>query len=153
MKHISYNLDSKIINRPLYSKYHLSLGEQQILDLQDIFLSPGMHSITVGSKQEGQSLIYTFLNALRCYKTIGYIASDYIPKDCLDMLNILGFLKITNFTTSNIVVAERFLAEDFDLDFLWIDYNQKDPWSYYFEHKIQELGIDQQIPIILIQSS
>lgn len=143
MKNLCYNLDSKI-NRPfsLQVNTKLSISEEQILELQDLFLTNGIHHIGVPSIKEGRALIYKFLHALRCYQSVACFTIDGITlkKPILDLHKQLSQENMEHF----------FLAE-FTSDFLWIEqdsllYQQ----SLILENKLSQLGFDQHMPIIIL---
>lgn len=149
MKFISYNLDSKI-NPSLLLNNKLALSEQQILELQDLFLTNGFHQISVPSIKEGRSLTQIFLRALGCYQTVGCVSNTNmtLKKGIFDIHNYLlacGYLDKENSRD-----LARFFIEEFDFDFIWIEKKQNDHWADYFEEKIQEYSIDQQIPIVIL---
>lgn len=150
MKFISYNLDSKINPSYLLHK-KIAVSEQQILELQDLFLSNGMHLLTVPTLKEGRSLIYTFLHALHYYNAISCITkTGGLKKNTFDIylyLQQYGYLK-----DKNSIHLEKFLSEEFDADFLWIECKKSDTWQLIFEQKIHEVGIDQHIPVLVVMA-
>ncbi len=150
MKYHSHNLDSKISK--LLSSNNFLISEQLIIELQDIFLTNGVHVIDVESLQEGRMLIQKFLRALKCYQSVGCLAQDEITitKEIFDIHHYLlmyGFLERKN--TNDL---ERFFIEDFNFDFIWIErkIDDQSEWSLYFEQRISHYDIDQQIPIIIL---
>jgi hypothetical protein len=151
MKFISYNLDSKI-NPSYLLKNKLTITEQEILELQDLFLSNGMHCLAVPTLKEGRSLMYTFLNALHCYNAVSCITKiGGLRKNTFDVYSYLqqcGYLE-----EKNLIHLEKFLTEEFDVDFLWIECKKSDTWQLIFEQKIQEIGIDQHIPVMVLMAA
>lgn len=145
MKYNSYNLDFKI------NSSFSSISELQILELQEVFLTKGFHYIAVPTIQEGRTLIYTFLNALRCFQSVGCITKDKMPleKGIFDIVSYLDFCGFND--VKNIAERELYFIEDFAFDFLWIESNKNDQWHHGFEQKLQELSIDQHIPIIILR--
>ena len=132
MKYTSYNLDFKI------NASFSSISELQILELQDVFLTNGFHYITVPTIQEGRSLVYTFLDALRCFQAVGCITKNKIglEKGIFDIVSYLDFCGFND--VSNNAERELYFIEDFDFDFVWIESDKKDQWQLCFEQKIQE---------------
>lgn len=146
MKYNSYNLDFKV------NSSFSSISELQILELQEVFLTNGFHYIAVPTIQEGRSLVYTFLEALRCFQTVGCITQNKIGLE-QGVFDIVSYLDFCGFNDiSNIAERELYFNEVFDFDFVWIESHNKDQWHLYFEQKIQELGIDQQIPVIVLSA-
>jgi hypothetical protein len=143
MKNLCYNLDSKIHQSfSLKLNKKLAISEEQILELQDLFLTNGVHHIGVPSVKEGRALIYKFLDALRCYEAVACFTIDglTLKKNILDLHKHL-LQKNT----------DHFLNEEYDSDFIWIE---QDDILYQqcilLEEKICELGIDQHMPIIIL---
>lgn len=143
MKNLCYNLDFKI-NQPFSLKLNnqLSISEQQILELQDLFLTNGVHHIGVPSIKEGRALIYKFLDALRCYQSIACFTIDgnTLKKQIFDLRQKIAQKDL-----------DHFLIEEFTNDFLWLE---QDMPMYQdcilLEKKLCQLGFDQQIPIIIL---
>jgi len=146
MKYNSSNLDFKI------NSSFSSISELQILELQEVFLTKGFHRITVPSIHEGRTLVYTFLEALRCFQSVGCITKNKIPleKGIFDIVSYLDFCGFSD--VSNIADQELYFIESFDFDFVWIESNKNDVWHFYFEQKLEELNIDQQIPVIILRA-
>ena len=139
MKNISYNLDCKINQSlSLFVNKKLVITEQQILELQDLFLTPGIHYINVATVKNGRSLIYTFLNALRCYNAPACLTNNAMPlKKEIHLLN----------THSNL---DHFFIEESGFDFMWIEARKEDYWYVSFKQRIEEMGIDQHIPVLIL---
>lgn len=123
-----------------------------IIELQDIFLTNGVHIIDVESLQEGRLLIQKFLQALRYYQTIGCLTQQgqSLEEGIFDIheyLLLYGFLEGKN--TNEL---ERFFIEDFNFDFVWIEkkISEDNDWSVYFEQRMVHYEIDIQIPIIIL---
>lgn len=143
MKNICYNLDSKINQTfTLRLNKKLVISEQQILELQDLLLTNGVHHIGVPSIKEGRALIYKFLDALRCYQSVACYTADgkALKKSILDLYKELAEKN-----------WDYFFIEEFNSDFLWLEQES----NHYqncraLEQKICELGIDQHIPIIIL---
>ena len=143
MKNLCYNLDSKI-NQPFSLKLNntFAISEQQILELQDILLTNGMHYLSVPTIQEGRALIYTFLDALRCYQSIACftIQGNSLKKSVRDLY--------TQLDQKN---WDHFFVDEFNSDFLWIEQDASiHHSSMLLEEKLCQLGMDQQLPIIIL---
>lgn len=140
MKYNSYNLDSKI-NQPSFilSNKKLTISEQQILELQDLFLTKGIHTIEVPSIRQGRYLIYSFLDALRCFNSVACITMSKVSLK-KNIFNMHEYLHWDN---------DNFFSHELDFDFIWIEIlkdNKHDIMSY--QHIIEHLCMDRQIPII-----
>ncbi len=143
MKNLCYNLDCKI-NQSFSLKLNNTIGisEQQILELQDLFLTNGVHHISVPSIKEGRALIYKFLDALRCYQSV----ACFTIEGCSLKKSIFDLNK--NISQKD---WDRFLIEEFTSDFLWIEQDSIMHQScLQIEEKLCRLGFDTHMPIIIL---
>src|ERR1700733_2712100 len=127
-------------------------AEEDILDLQDIFLSIGIHTIEVANLYEGRLLLYIFLNALRCYSSIGCLNTANIPleKGVVDMykeLQARGYLD-----QKTCLDFEHFLTYFQEFEFIWIELQRKSAlkWYPYFYQQLITLNFDKRIPIVVV---
>ncbi len=147
MKYHLPNLDSKI-NKLFYCNNRL-ISEQQIIELQEIFLTPGFHNFPITTVKDARSLIYTFLDALRCHQIIGCMTANTdlpLRKSIFDINHYL--CEYGYFGSNHSYNYDRFFIEEFDIDFLWIEPSKSNQFSQ-FKEKIAEFNIDKQIPIIV----
>jgi len=153
MKNCISNLDSKInYSFWLAANKKLRMSDQHILELQDLFLSHGVHHIAAPSFKEGRALLYRFLNALNCYNHIACATNDgrTLKKTIFDLQK---HMKSQNFfDKKNSDKRDVFFAEEFKFDFLWIEQSQ----SNYLQCLIIEdalvcRAMEQQLPIIILQ--
>jgi hypothetical protein len=144
MKYHLPNLDSKI-NKLFYCNNRL-ISEQQIIELQELFLTPGFHQYPITTVKDARALMYTFLDALRCYQIVGCMTANTdlpLRKSIFDINDYLwqyGYLGSSNY--------DKFFIEEFDIDFLWIEPTQHNEFDQ-FKEKLAEFNIDKQIPIIV----
>ena len=142
MKIISNNLDYRFNpSFPLLKKQKINIAEEDILKLQDLFLTNGIHTILVPTLTEGRNLIYTFLDALRCYNEVGCFTKHSLPLK-KDFFNITGHLQNTLITT------EHYFSQDFNFDFIWIEHALQDQWPVLLKEKLINTQYDKKIPII-----
>ncbi len=125
------------------------LSESTILDIQDAFLTNGMHTLFVETVAVGRSLVNTFLNSLNCYcATACLTRSDQpLPPAVYDLFTDIDLYSACG-------DLEEFFIERFYVDFLWIEYTRKfkeTTWASDFEQKLRDLKIDQHIPIICLK--
>jgi hypothetical protein len=127
-------------------------AEEDILDLQDIFLSIGIHTIEVDNLYEGRLLLHTFLEALRCYSSIGCLNTAGIPleKGVVDMykeLQARGYLD-----KKNRFDFEHFLTYFQEFEFIWIELQRKTvlKWYPYFYQQLITLNFDKRMPIVVV---
>lgn len=155
MKHIWCNFESQIfICDSLFGKKTNNFTDDQILELQDIFLTNGMHHITMCSYKEGRELIYTFLDALNCYSNIGCLTSDSasLRFDVIDIYSEL--FKRTNDKTINTIDLQNFLINELALNFIWIE-PAIFPNTFFYTNKsftdnLEKQHIEQQLPIFIL---
>jgi hypothetical protein len=124
------------------------LTEQQIINLSSIFLTNGVHHISVTNKAEGRTLIYNFLHSLNYYHAVACLSLEAINEEPItDLFEILcsgNWLTKGNF--------EPFLCQELYADFLWIEETQEmldSPWYQPFKDSLLTLGFDKNMPIIL----
>jgi hypothetical protein len=142
MKNLCYNLDTKI-NQSFSLKLNkkLAISEQQILELQDLFLTNGVHHISVPSMKEGRALIYKFLDALRYYQSVACFSIDggTLKKSILDVHKQLAQKEV-----------DHFFVEEFRSDFLWLEQEGIHQDCLLLEKKLCQFGFDNYMPIIIL---
>lgn len=122
--------------------------EADILYLQNIFTTPGIHTLTVPNIQIGRQMIMEQLEALQWHQEIGFLTADqsarYLPAQ-----NIITMLDQPMDQES----IETFFIEHFYYDFLWIEATTglvNMPWIYIFEQQLFNYHLDSMIPIIIL---
>ncbi len=122
--------------------------EADILYLQTIFITPGVHTLTVPNLKSGRQLILEQLEALQWHQEIGFLTADQSAL-CLPAQNILPILD----QPINQEGVETFFIEHFYYDFLWIEATPglvKMPWIYSFEQQLFNYHLDTMIPIVIL---
>lgn len=114
--------------------------DQQILELQDIFLEPGLHHIQVTSFNEGRSIINEYLSALRCYNAPACFS---LQQEDFAVPNIVDQMSAATMTT--------FFDLEFDADFLWVECDPE-LLSFYptLFITLERVALQQHISIILL---
>jgi len=139
--------------------YHIKdskvFTERDIIQLQDVFLTHGFHTITVASVDQGRSLISKFIQALNYYKHIACLTTLVMPHD-LD-INVFNVFKVLNSygDITNQAIFD-FLLEYFYADFLVVEMSPElmmTPWFYNFEQQLLDFKIDTLMPIIYLSYS
>ncbi|KKP25246.1 MAG: hypothetical protein UR12_C0043G0017 [candidate division TM6 bacterium GW2011_GWF2_30_66] len=166
------NLNEKRFERKLFevfdslgdiyrSKYIRDpLSEHDILDLQEKFLTNGIHHIAVKNVMFGRSLVFKFLNSINCYhdnavlsmsnEAVNFFCSKgetFFSDIYYDLLQD-GYISKNKKTEFN-----DFFIEQFYYDFMFIEANQElidSSWFLNFFDAIKNNKIDQHIPIIVI---
>lgn len=137
--------EKKIVREPL--------SEGEILDLQDMFLTNGLHEFQVKDRVTGRHLVETFLASLSCFHDTACLTSAnwLMPAGVTDIYRLLceeGYLDA--YDVQNL---EEFFCQKFYFDFIWIEGTQEvltSKWFVEFQVKLTDLKIDHHVPIILL---
>ncbi|MCX5923178.1 MAG: hypothetical protein NTU89_01280 [Candidatus Dependentiae bacterium] len=124
----------------------------QIIELQNIFMTPRIHKITVKNITSGRSLINTFLNSLNYYHNVGCLTAIPI---CLDLQTVDMYQLIQEYTQSFEIdrAIEDFFVEHSYFDFVWIEMTKDllDQFSLQDIKRMCEiLTVNESIPVIMI---
>lgn len=76
MREIHYNNHDLLTKPKIYTH---NLSNDDILFLQDTFLTKGLHSISVDSLETGRALIYTIIQSLHYYEAIACLTMAHQP--------------------------------------------------------------------------
>lgn len=97
------------------------LTEQDILELQNIFLTCGMHFIQTNNVESGRKIITTILGSLKYYNNIGAITEIAGLQESI--FDIFMHIKIDGLSSGNIVAdLENFFIIHACFDFIWIEF-------------------------------
>ena len=132
--------------------YTSDLGEEDILSLCDLLLTPGIHYVSFGSLEEGRRTINLFIEFLKCYYTIGFIDRIGARNRGMNLYEL--FAQYTSDTALRCALT-TFLVEEFDYDFIWIVYPKYAvacTFTQIFLDQALELNIDQKIPIVFVST-
>jgi hypothetical protein len=137
---------------PLYKLYnHTRLSEQDTIDISYLFLTPGIHCITVPSIVQGRAFMQQYLSTLNCYQNIAYLGTVPLSEDSMDS-NL--YTELTEFIENNKTADLReFMCLYMYYDFLWIEKTvdlMAMSWLCDFEQGIYELEFDRSMPIIVL---
>ena len=135
----------KVIREPL--------TEIEILDLQDAFLTNGVHIIKVKNVAAGRNLVAVFLESLHCYHDTAMLTVSDVPleKSVVNLYEVL----IQNGYLDNLDLPdlEEFFLEKFYFDFVWLEATEEliaNRWFAEFETKLTDLKINNHIPIVFL---
>lgn len=128
------------------------VSEHEILELQDLFLTPGFNYLTVPSVQAGRELISSFLHSLQHYSQIACLSagSAELPRDISSLHDEMAFYGALALSHN---ALESFLLEQFHYDFLWIESSpelMQTAWYGYFEQKLSDFNIASTMPILVV---
>ena len=129
-------------------KIAMPCTEAEILYLQTIFTTPGLHSLTVSNIQDGRQMIMEQLKILQWHQEVGFLTADqtaqYLPAQ-----NLVTLLD----QPIDQEGVEAFFIEHFYYDFLWIECTHgllNMHWIYSFETELFKYRLDTMIPIVLL---
>ena len=134
---------SKYINTPF--------SEYDILELQDTFLTNGLHRLKVPNLVIGRSVVSTFLESLNCYSKIACLTLSRAPLKPT-ICNLYDELLFSDAMSFKSDALETFLLEEFYYDFLWIEATRnliEAPWFFHLENKLIEFNLITTMPIVL----
>lgn len=134
-----------------YRVFDGHFSENEVLYLQNIFLTPGVHQIKVESIVGGRNMIDKFLTSLHYHQKAACLSlcDTPLPMHVTDMVHIL-------LMDDYLVDADSltlFFLNNFYFDFLWIEETQAlldSLWYEQFKQHLSDFKFDQTIPIIKI---
>jgi len=130
------------------------LTDKNILDLQEKFLTNGLHHIKVPTIHDGRTLIFTFLNSLSfiLHSIACVTTSDtMLPENIINIHEQLS--KIENFNTSHTDYMQNFFFEQFYFDFIWVEMTTSlitSEWYQEFENNFIDLKMNKNIPMLVV---
>lgn len=131
---------------------HQSISEYDILELQELFLTYGLHSIKIPTMPFGRDLVVRFLDSLQCYSNVACLSLSTRPLRP-GIVNLYDELALYGALAHSHTTLESFLLENFYYDFLWIEMSQEldeSPWYWYLEQKLLDFNLIKTLPIVLL---
>jgi len=113
-------------------------SEETIIDLQDKFLTPGLHTIIVPNVIVGRTLIVKILKSLNYYHTIGCLSETALESDAIFSLSYYQETTLDN------ILTECFY------DFIWIECTKKFIQSLTLYDEKKFYTTTSKIPIIAV---
>lgn len=132
-------------------KTSTTLVEQTIINVQQYFLTNGLHCITIASHEQGRSLLRVCLDSLGIYSNIGIVTvtTKKAPEHYHDIYQELCYAHALGVQDGSL---EEFMLSSFHCDFLVLEYTQElleQPWFGHFEQLIAEYSLAKAIPIVM----
>lgn len=131
-------------------------GEQMILHMQDVLLTPAVHELAVVSVVTGRSLLLTFLHSLPVYHSIGYLSLTMpAPENTIDIMQDLFLLACNEEDALSVELLEEYLIHHLFADIIIIEATRElavKPWFILFKDLLSELHFSSPV-IILNQGS
>ena len=132
--------------------FSLPFSEEDVLELQEIFVTLGVHIIKVKNVIEGRQILKIILNSLNYYNNIGCITQEKdIPVSVCDILNHIVLEKIEK--GDLLTNLEDFLAVHPCFDFIWIELtkNIKKELSYKAIKNIFDMyHVEERMPVLIL---
>ena len=142
---VSPNINSatRMIKKPF--------SESDVLYLQDIFLTPGVHQINVDSVAKGRTIISDVLGSLHYHQKAGCLSLDdtVLENGVCDIVKTL--IKDDYLVNSDNLTL--FFLDRFYFDFLWIEEsaNLADSiWYEQFKQHLVDFNFNKSVPIIKV---
>jgi hypothetical protein len=139
---------SRVISEPF--------SESDVLYLQDLFLKPGIHDITIDQFDKVRNILSEVLNSLQYHQKIACLSLLDLPLDFnKDGQEICDVLKIL-ITEDYLVTSDSlqlFFLDHFYFDFLWIEETQEMRdclWYSQFVQHLIDFNFNNSIPIIRV---
>ncbi len=128
-----------------------TLVEQTIINVQQYFLTPGVHCITIATHEQGRSLLRVCLDSLEIYTNVGIVTvtTKKAPAHYRDMYEELEHAQALCLGDGRL---EEFMLSSFQCDFLVLEYTQElleQPWFGRFEQLLSEYSVAKSIPVIM----
>ncbi|MGZ6250799.1 MAG: hypothetical protein ACXWL2_02120 [Candidatus Chromulinivorax sp.] len=106
------NLEHRIFTFPF--------SEEDLIQLQEIFVTPGIHTIKMKNVEQARQIIEIILNSLNYYHTIGALTFiEKLPTHIWDIIGHVTFDKQMNYNL--IDDLEIFFANYSCFDFIWVE--------------------------------
>lgn len=143
--------NSCYVKSPLNIK--MPFSETDIIDLQELFLTNGLHYISVCDVKTGRSIINMFLQSLNYYHDIACLTmvDEPFEQHVFDLYQEMT-LRFCLEPSSQYDI-EDFLIEYFYCDFMWVEATQgliEAPWFSTVEQIIASFKLDKHIPIFIL---
>lgn len=142
---VSPNISSaaRLIKKPF--------SESDVLYLQDLFLTPGVHQINVDSVAKGRAIISDVLDSLHYHQKAGCLSlNDTALEDGVcDIVKTL--IKDDYLVNSDNLTL--FFLDRFYFDFLWIEESTNlvdSIWYEQFKQHLVDFNFNKSIPIIKV---
>lgn len=98
--------------------------EHDVLDLQAMFVKPGIHVIKVKNILDGRIIIKTILDSLNYYRNIGFISQENKNIELLGY-NIMSHINLKTKSDHDFLIdVEKFFSDHSCFDFIWVEFSQ-----------------------------
>lgn len=126
--------------------------DQQILALEDIFLSRGLKQLTVPSQVAGRELVVSMVELFYHTGRVACLTANGsgLPERVTRIFEEMAVSGCLAFANRDI---DSFLLEQFYYDVVWVECSDQllaMPWFGYFESKLLEFNMSATCPIIFV---
>lgn len=127
-------------------------SEQDVLDLQGIFVALGVHIIKTKNILDGRAIIKTILNSLNYYHNIGCVTdAEDLPVNVCDIIN---HIKLQKSHRGNLLTdLEDFFSIHPCFDFVWIEFTE-DIKKEYSCNDIKNIfdmyHVEERMPVVIV---
>ena len=134
-----------------HKPFTIPFTEHDVLDLQAMFVKPGIHTITTKDVQSGRKIITTILDSLNYYHAIGCITQEQnVPIIAYDIMTHITQEK--NQPDNILANLENFFAIYPCFDFIWVEFSKNAEKKYSLQdiEKIFSISM-QSMPILIVE--
>ncbi len=127
---------------------HASFSENEIIAVNDMLLSNGLHEITVRNKKIGREIIDVFLSLLNRYQRVYWLSSDgSVPAGTINL-----YAQLKQFDAlHNPSQMHEYMCTQFDPSFLVIECTsilKNEHWYEQFHMTLHEGHLFDHIPVV-----
>lgn len=127
------------------------LNDSQIIEIQDLFMTPSIHQLTTKNISTGRELLENFVYSLKHYQKIALLSTvDFVWKK--ETVNLYKLVQKSNHI-SIAMSLEKLCTEITFIDFVWIELTQKlcaQLSENQLQNICQNLSSQNQVPVILM---
>ena len=130
-----------------------TLSLDDILYVQEMFLTKGLHHIMVPDMWQGRTLIHDFLKSMNYFHDIACLThSDQPALDDYESNLLEG---VADYCGQDIILdtVEEYFLEHYCADFMWIELSESllnNPLVLQIVHVMHDLDIAHRIPVVVI---
>lgn len=157
MTHTPFILDKSVnnfCNKDLDNKlFTPPFSECDVLQLQELFVTCGIHTIKVRNVDDGRFIIQTILDSLNYYHNIGCITNKSgLATTVYDIINTIEFNKNSG-NNNQATDLESFFSIYSCFDFIWVELT-KSVQSMYSSEDIKKIftmyHAQERMPVLII---
>lgn len=128
-------------------------SDGDILELQDLFLSNGVHYIKVDDVRSGRALINLFLRSLNYYHNVACLSTSSEPLDS-SVIDLYAELMVGGYLDEGATrQLEEFFLDRFDHDFMWMEASRsvvESDWMAEVFRQMKNFKLEQLLPILIV---